>query len=134
MIKEKRNSAIDNMSETGCRELAAAIVLQAVNDFRSARKFILKHIDEYPPDRVSEILLGQEDRIKLLKKEYIAEHGSAKGFRRVPSPEERMAGMMRNSYQTINETSNFFHSDWYKQLTDIDPEALLKQLQSETYE
>lgn len=126
------------INSQGCyaayKELAAAIVMQAVNDFRSSRKFILKHIEDYSPERVSEILAYQEKRYALEKKKYIAKHGDAKGFKRVPLPEERMAGMMQHAYQEIEEITSFFHSSWYKALTDIDPDRVLKQLQSETYE
>jgi len=33
--------------------------------------------------------------------------------------------------KTIKEVERFFHSDWYKELTTIEPEILLRKLEEE---
>jgi len=64
-------------------QLANAIVLQAVKDYRDALKKLIKHPC----------------------------HESAK--------------------YTITEVERFFHSDWYRELTKVEPEILIRKLKEE---
>jgi len=64
-------------------QLANAIVLQAVKDYRDALKKLMKH----------------------------PRHESAK--------------------YTKAEVERFFHSDWYRELTTVEPEILIRKLKEE---
>ena len=132
-MKFANNNQI-SASTTAYHELAAAIVLQAVKDYRTARKFILKHMDEYPPDRMGEILLAMKKRKTAERVAYKKEHGKLKGFKFVPTRDERMAGQMKHAFEAIEEVEEFICSDWYGKLTDIDPQLVLKQLRTESYD
>ena len=69
--------------DDGYKELAAAIVLQAVNDFRKA----------------------------------------AKDYKKGKNKKANMA--------TMTEVLEFINSEWYKCLTDIPPEMVIKKLKEE---
>ena len=86
MIKKKKKvePVVDN---TGCEELANAIILQACKDYKSAYRRYLRRYRQ--PDRLD--------------------------------PE-------------LAELERFFRSDWYKTLTSVDGEYLMKRMREEVDE
>jgi hypothetical protein len=79
--KKKVEQIVDN---TGCEELANAIILQACKDYKSAYRRYLRRYRQ--PDRLD--------------------------------PE-------------LAELERFFRSDWYKTLTSVDGEYLMKRMREE---
>ena len=107
--------SIDMDTGSPDQNLANAIILQAVTDYRSARKLLREH--PKTPELVATAKIKRKER----KKET--------GYNR--SPEEKLLAKIWNAQKEVIECETFFKSRWFETLSNIDGKDLLKKLREE---
>ena len=98
--------------------LANAIILRAVDDYRSAWKKI-KHLSEEKRKSMCERLWKEDAERKTV--EYMLKEKK----RRIKRTSQEKAVL------TFYECEDFFHSRWFGVLTALDGEELIRKLQEE---
>jgi hypothetical protein len=88
--------------------LANGIILQAVKDYKETLKDIKKIVKEYDTTLERE---HSREELKRIKKDFRFDFN-----RKIKEKEE---------------VEVFFYSEWYKQLTSVDPEYLINKLKEE---
>ena len=107
-------------------ELANAIIVQAVDDYRAARKYLKKH------PRTKE--LEETAASQAAERRKRAAERKAQGLPKVqekPGPDERQLRRIKNRERMLVEIPQFFRSKWYEALTTLDGEMLLQRLNEE---
>ncbi len=99
-------------------KLANAIILRAVDDYRSAWKKI-KHLSEEKRKSMCERLWKEDAERKTV--EYMLKEKK----RRIKRTSQEKAVL------TFYECEDFFHSRWFGVLTALDGEELIRKLQEE---
>ena len=124
---ENPANALENYDGCGRYErLANAIIEQAVEDYRRARKYLKKHprteeLEATVAAQLAEKKKRREQRVKL--------NLPAERIKR--SREERLLVKIKDNERTQRETEKFFQSEWFSRLTEINGEWLLKRLKKE---
>lgn len=107
-------------------KLANGIIEQAVKDYRRARKYLKKHprteeLETTVAAQLAEKKKRREERVKLnLSRE-----------REKRSKEERLLDNIHSNERMVSETEQFFLSDWFSDLTDINGKWLFERLKQE---
>ena len=106
--------------------LANGIIEQAVKDYRRARKYLKKHprTEELEADvaaQLAEKKKRREERVKL----------KLPAVKEKPSKEERLLDNIRSNERMVSETEQFFLSNWFTDLTEINGKWLLERLKKE---
>lgn len=107
-------------------ELANAIILQAVGDYRLARKYLKRH------PRTKELEEAAASQAAERRKR--AAERKALGLPKVrekPGPDERLLSRIKSRERMLEEIPEFFCSTWYEALTTVDGEWLLRKLNDE---
>lgn len=107
-------------------ELANAIILQAVEDYRFSLKFLKKHprTKELEDLVASQVAAREERRAERKKKKLPAEKVRY-------SREERLLEKIGEREWICEDVEKFFRSAWFQVLTTVDGEFLLRKLQEE---
>ena len=106
--------------------LANGIIEQAVKDYRRARKYLKKHphtdeLDAIVAAQLAEKKKRREERAKL----------KLPAVKEKPSKEERLLDNIRSNERMVSKTEQFFLSDWFTDLTEINGKWLLGRLKKE---
>ena len=107
-------------------ELANAIILQAVGDYRLARKYLKRH------PRTKE--LEEAAAFQAAERRKRAAERKALGLPKVREklgPDERLLSRIRSRERMLAEVPEFFRSKWYATLTTVDGEMVLRKLSEE---
>lgn len=99
--------------------LANAIILQAVTDYRAALKYLKRHPRTKELEETVASQIGQRK-----------EKGLSKGKEKM-SREELLLKKIIDREIERDEIRRFFRSGWYATLTSVDGEMLLKKLDEE---
>lgn len=109
--------------------LANAIILQAVTDYRTARKYLKLH------PRTKE--LEETVSLQIAQRKKRQEERKKKGLPKVKekkSREELQLKRITDHEIECDEIRRFFRSGWYASLTSVDGGMLLKKLDEEAEE
>ena len=106
--------------------LANAIIIQAVKDYREAKTFLKKHprTDELEADVVARLAERKKRREELKRKNLPPEQEKK-------SREERLLDAIRSNERMAKETERFFCSEWFSRLANINGHWLLERLRRE---
>ena len=108
-------------------KLANAIILQAVNDYRRAKKYLAKHPrTEELEKTVAAQIAEKEKRRRERKTRNLPKELEKK------SREERLLDAILANETAVYDAEKFFRSDWFSELTTLDGEILLEKLKRET--
>lgn len=120
--------------------LANAIVLQAVKDYRSHLRYLSKH------EKTEELIKKSEsdrneriEKIKAWKKLQNDNAAEVKSYIKKPVPpeyrvlseSERLMYLITRHEAGVKEVEVFFHSKWFRVLTALDAELLIERLREE---
>jgi len=112
-------------------KLANAIILQAVKDYRLARKYLWKHPHTPELDKTVE----EQARKRREREEKRKNRGSGKRCaqqkKRKLTREEKLLSRIFAAEGVISDAERFFCSKWFATLTDLDGEELLNRLRKE---
>lgn len=106
--------------------LANAIILQAVKDYRATLKYLKRH----PRTKeLEEAVAFRKERRK--KREAKRKEKGLPKVKEKRSREELLLDKINDHERERDSIQRFFRSDWYKCLTDVDGEMLLRKLNEE---
>ena len=107
-------------------ELANAIIVQAADDFRSARRFLREH------PRTMELVDAVETiREERRKKREERRRRKLPPERDTKSCEEMLLDKIIDNEVLLFDARKFFRSAWFSKLTALDGELLLEKLEKE---
>lgn len=108
------------------QNLANAIIMQAVKDYRKSRVYLQKH------PATDTLIRTAAWQVECRKKRQ-----AKRGRQGLPhvheklSKEEEILDRIMKAEQMLDDVERFFRSDWFCALTDIDGEMLLRKLEEE---
>ena len=105
------------------QNLANAIVSQAAQDFRDARKLLGKHQD------ISELRAAAKAAAKAARDARRAQ-GKGPGNRPL-TPQEKALYSANHVHDTLSECRAFFRGRWFETLSDLDGARLLRRIEEE---
>ena len=108
------------------QNLANAIIVRAAKDYRASRTYLKKHPKT---DELVEAAALQKERRKK-RREKREELGLPKVEER-KTPEERQLSRILHAERMLDDTERFFRSAWFRKLTDLDGNIILKRLEEE---
>lgn len=106
--------------------LANAIIVQAAEDYRAARKYLKKHPRTKELEEVAALQTAERRKRAAERREK-----GLPGANEKPGPEERLLSKIKSKERTLVEVQQFFRSKWYAALTTVDGEWLLRKLNDE---
>lgn len=116
------NSA--NVHGAGMDELKAAIVKQAVDDYRSASESLNAGLADFKQLKEIALSIGQATD---------APHDDTEMNKLILGLRKLLEALktIRQSNEMIQDIEQFFGSEWYKTICDIDPKKIMKKLKEE---
>ena len=110
----------------GYQNLVYAIVRQAVDDYRFCKRYLRKH---HKTERLVVLVAKQvaqrEKREKKRKQENLPPVEEPR------SREEILLSKIERAEFLLADAIEFFHSDWFYMLTDVDGSVILDRLEAE---
>lgn len=112
-------------------KLANTIIIQAVKDYRAARRYLKKHPHTKELD---ETVAEQDRRWREQEEKQRKRQGGRKAKEppeRKPTREGKQLSRIIDAEKVLSEVERFFHSEWFGQLTSLDGEMLLRKIREE---
>ena len=106
--------------------MANAIIIQAAEDYRAARKYLKKHPRTEELEGAAAFRTAEHRKWAAERKE--------RGLPKVtekPGPDERLLTKIKSQERVLVEVQQFFRSGWFATLTTVDGETLLRRLNEE---
>ena len=110
----------------GYMNLIYAIVRQAVDDYRFCKQYLRKHHKTAELEAVVAKQVAQRE-----KRQQKREQNGLPPVEELRSREEILLARINRAEYLLSNAIEFFHSDWFYMLTDVDGSVILDRLEAE---
>ena len=110
----------------GYQNLVYAIVRQAVDDYRFCKRYLRKHHKTVEMEKIVAEQVAQRE-----KRQQKREQRGLPPIEERRSLEEVLLTRINRAEHLLADAIEFFHSDWFYMLTDVDGSVILDRLEAE---